>query len=492
MAADETDRIRAFARELKNTEGLSISEEGIAKLAKVGGFRKKEDVWKYLSDRDLRTFGERNFPNSMMTTEKIAGVRVVQIQNFRDICRPTTKEPAQCGKGRMLWLLVSDAKSCSYEFLEFEPCPKLNVKKLFPGVKLQVADLEVKRGICCLKPDNIIRIFGQVEALQEGWIVRTKFKEKAAFLRSLKDGEKPPPEFKPFNEKQWLRDKKKIKRDVEEVDKRDPTKQNHSKTENKKDIERTDPKEEEEAESKQQDRDQSGRNKNQGRNDRNKNRDRNQGRNDRNENRDRNQGRNDRNENRDRNQGRNDRNKNRDRNQNNQSQDIRHGDNRGGRNNDRSGRNQNRRERNQNRDDNYRNNNRDDNYRNNRDDNYRNNRDDNYRGNNRRGNNNHGNYRNNRNRNNREDNYRNQDDQHYQNQNQNYHQQEYPPMGMPYQPTPEDMNALYQLGITQDLGMLSQALTVCHGNREQAVAYLYSVQPYGAPPGATDYFNPMG
>ena len=102
---------------------------------------------------------------------------------------------------------------------------------------MQVADLEVKRGICCLKADNIIRIFGQVEALQEGWIVRTvkscfvhdsrilkifeKFKEKAAFLRSLKDGEKPPPEFKPFNvpfvflcesklfeEKKWLRDKK--------------------------------------------------------------------------------------------------------------------------------------------------------------------------------------------------------------------------------------------------------------------------------------------
>eukprot|EP00494_Astrolonche_serrata_P030066 UN30333 len=102
------------------------------------------------------------------------------------------------------------------ELFEFEPVMNLNPKKLFPGSKLLVDNIMLKRGMLALTPKSFIKTFGECKELQDTYAARTNYslqqKKRLELKASLKPGEEAPPLYNPDQWNSWGKIKEFVKK----------------------------------------------------------------------------------------------------------------------------------------------------------------------------------------------------------------------------------------------------------------------------------------
>jgi len=209
-----------------NLRGVRISEEGLKLLQKDVRNNDKTNesiLYEKALHSDLRAIGSP-FLKKAMESPRIAGTFALQIKKIKHLNCPEGK--THSSSPRMIGINLTDG-STTVLAVEFEPVAKL--KKLIPGKKIFLKDVEVRSNIILLRDVNVLRIAGEVLRMTKSWELKqdranTVMKK---FMKSLEDGEEPPPFFKDFKigevklEKSWTGSiKKKAETKVDEPSKK--------------------------------------------------------------------------------------------------------------------------------------------------------------------------------------------------------------------------------------------------------------------------------
>mmetsp|Transcript_31276 Transcript_31276/g.50276 ORF Transcript_31276/g.50276 Transcript_31276/m.50276 type:complete len:546 (+) Transcript_31276:62-1699(+) len=136
---------------------------------------------------------------SAQKSGKLEGKSLLQVFSVRDIAKPLHKlDQLNSGnaKNRMLHFLLTDGKK-KVDAVEYQHVLLLDNLPIYPGMKLQLENVEVLNGVLLLRPSSVIWIGGEVESFSKKYLAQIKARdaESRVHQKNLLKGETPPPKF---------------------------------------------------------------------------------------------------------------------------------------------------------------------------------------------------------------------------------------------------------------------------------------------------------
>lgn len=191
-------------QELKTRYGLHLTEDGLKLCeaeAKASGQSQNllQSIYQQAINVSLKSVAVACLPDDFKSMERfeIPGPVLLQVISSCNLSAPTYKQGSQ-GHSRMTGLVLTDGFT-RVNAVEMERVPEFKSYDIAPGTKVVFNSIQVVYGVIHMKASSIKTTCGQVANLKQSWEMKEEATKTRSFLKSLEDGEDPPPPFIPFS-----------------------------------------------------------------------------------------------------------------------------------------------------------------------------------------------------------------------------------------------------------------------------------------------------